>query len=351
MTKPSVTVLVTCAGGTLVPEGLKFLKQSARYDVTVVGVDGSADAIGRHFCDHFETVPMGTADNYITTMENIVKKYNVDLILPWSDGEALALAVNRDVFAAHNCQVASPDADILAKLSDKAQTYDILANAGIAHAEYYRAETLVALEDATEKLYTTYNEFVIKPALSRGGRDVFVIRSDIADEQHYFGGREIHLPYDAFRTKYLKSIAQHFPVVVMERLHEPTYDLDVLSLNGKAMQVVPRKRHNPAGIPFIGNTICADARLVKMGEDVAKIFNLSWLLDVDVMSRKDGTPVVLEVNPRMSGSCPAAMHAGYPLFDQIIALSRGDQIDCVPLTQDVDVIGHTTATQILKKAS
>ena len=33
-------------------------------------------------------------------------------------------------------------------------------------------------------------------------------------------------------------------------------------------------------------------------QKVSKVLNLSWLYDLDVMTRKDGTPVVLEINPR-----------------------------------------------------
>lgn len=346
MGKPAINLLMTCVGGDLASEYLKAYKESRCYDVCVTGVDGRSDAVGQYFCDYFYTVPMGGAQDYIDRMIDIVIERHIQLIIPGSDGEALALSLHRQVFADQGCQIAAPDFKILQTLNDKAQTYQKLSDANLPCADWYSVNSHDELQKATKDIYDRYAEFVIKPALSRGGRDVFVIRSDIEDEQHYFGGREIHLPYQIFLDKYVKSMGQHFPVVVMERLYEPVYDLDVLSWNGQAIQVVPRLRHNPAGIPFTGNTVKADQGLIDMGVRVAEILNLSWLLDVDVMAKKDGTPVVLEVNPRMSGSCPSSVHAGIPLFDQVIALSRGEKPNTVQIERDTVLVKYNAIQKV-----
>ena len=322
--KKSITILMTCTGGDLAPEYLLAMKNSSRYDVTMIAVDGNPDAIGRHFADAFYVVPMGGADDYISTMKSIVQKHKVDLIIVGSDGEALSLTANREIFESAGCKIACPSANILKELSNKASTYTRLQQAGVDCAKFHSVDNLSDLQSAVENLHAEFGELVVKPAISRGGRNVFVIRNDLEEEQSYHGGRETHCPLDVFQKKYQKAAASLFPLVVMQRLHEPTYDIDVLSWEGKPINIVPRKRHNPAGIPFDGNTICLDENLVKLGKKVAEVFNLSWLLDVDVMCTKDGTPVVLEVNPRMSGSCPASVHAGVPLFDNIIALALGD---------------------------
>jgi carbamoyl-phosphate synthase large subunit len=344
--KKQITVLITCVGGDLVPAVVQGFNNSDKYDVTVIGADGRDNAIGQHFCDAFYKVPMGEADDYIDIIQDIVQRHNVQLIVPGSDGEALALSAHSALLKNNGCQVASPSSDILAILNDKAKTYQRLNEANIPCAQWYGVDDLETLNNATKTLYDTYSEFVIKPALSRGGRDVFVVRSDLDREEHYYGGREIHLPFDIFQQKYLKSIAEFFPVVVMERLYEPTYDLDVLSQNGRAIQIVPRLRHNPAGIPFTGNTIKSDQALLSIGEEVAKAFKLSWLLDVDVMSKKDGTPVVLEVNSRLSGSSAASIQAGIPLYDQIMDLAFGEEVCTVGIKNDQVVVPYNALRKL-----
>ncbi len=340
MKKEKVNVLMTCCGGDLAPEYIMAMKNSVRYDITVLAVDGNANAVGKNFADYFSVVPMGQADNYIDTILGLVRQYQIDLIIAGSDGEALSLSFNKVVFAKEGCVVACPSTDVLSQLSNKLTTYKVLKNAGISCADFMEASTAEELQKSTEDMYDRHSEIVIKPAVSRGGRNVFVIRRDIKGEQSYHGGRETHCSWDVFQTKYQKQIADLFPVVVMQRLFEPTYDIDVLGWEGNPINVIPRLRHNPAGIPFEGNTISMNAELVNLGKSVCKAFNLSWLLDIDVMCTSDERPVVLEVNPRMSGSCPASVIAGVPLFDNIVALSRGEEPLLVEPKEGTVIVGY-----------
>lgn len=325
MKKEKINILMTCSGGDLAPEYIMAMKASTRYDISVMAVDGNPNAIGKNFADKFSVVPLGHAENYIQTVLDLVKTHHIDLIIAGSDGEALSLSLNRDIFAKEKCTIACPPVEVLSQLSNKLLTYQILKESGISCADFMEASTLDQLQKATQEMHARHEEIVIKPAISRGGRNVFVIRRDIQGEQSYFGGRETHCSWDVFQTKYQKQIADLFPLVVMQRLFEPTYDIDVLGWEGRPINVIPRLRHNPAGIPFEGNTICMTPQLVSLGKAVCQAFKLSWLLDIDVMCTADGLPVVLEVNPRMSGSCPASVIAGVPLFDNIVALSRGEE--------------------------
>lgn len=344
--KTEITILMTCTGGDLAPEYLKAFRNSARYDVKIIAIDSNPKAIGQHFSDHFEVVPMGVAVGYVERMLKLVKQYSVELIFVGSDPEALILSSNRHKFHEIGCEIASPSIDILENLNDKSKTYSKLKEAGVSQALCFTATNLQHLAEAYENIFDQFGECVVKPALSTGGRDVFVVRSDINEVQEYFGGRELHVPHENFLNDYQQYISVLFPVIVMQRLFEPTYDIDVLSWNGEAKQVIPRLRHNPTGIPFIGNTIKPDNELITIGKEVAKAFNLSWLLDIDVMSTKEGKPVVLEVNPRMSGSCPASIYAGFPLFDDIIALSRGEKIKPVKLEEDSVVLGYKSIVRV-----
>lgn len=347
MKKDKVKILMTCSGGDLAPEYIMAMKNSDRYDISVLAVDGNESAIGRHFADNFSVVPLGHAENYIDSILALVKEHGIDLIIAGSDGEALSLSLNAEIFSKEGCTIACPSAQVLSLLSNKLMTYRLLKESGIPCADFEEAASLDQLQKASQSMYEKHKEIVVKPAISRGGRNVFVIRRDIQGEKSYFGGREIHCTWDIFQTKYQKQIADLFPVVVMQRLFEPTYDIDVLGWEGDAVNVIPRLRHNPAGIPFEGNTVQKTPELLSLGQSVFRAFNLSWLLDIDVMCTKEGTPVVLEVNPRMSGSCPASIVAGVPLFDNIVALSRGDELIRAEPQDGAVILGY----KALKKAS
>ena len=135
-------------------------------------------------------------------------------------------------------------------------------------------------------------------------------------------GREIHIPTKKLTDKYFSMYEKKFfPLVISERLNEPTFDLDMLGFKGKSIRVVSRKRLNPAE-PNAGHIVKRISKLVNIGKKVIKKFNLSWLFDCDLMIDKKGNYKIIEINPRMSGSSVVSIEAGYPLFDDLISISR-----------------------------
>ncbi|MCH8815936.1 MAG: hypothetical protein IH957_12765, partial [Chloroflexi bacterium] len=92
----SFTLLLTCVGGELAPQVIRYLKSSRRHDVKVIGVDADENAAGRHFADAFAVVPRGTDPQYVEAIAELAAKHGADLVLPTSDEEALAMSQSRD---------------------------------------------------------------------------------------------------------------------------------------------------------------------------------------------------------------------------------------------------------------
>ena len=101
-----------------------------------------------------------------------------------------------------------------------------------------------------------------------------------------------------------------FPLVISERLNEPTFDLDMLGFKGKKHKSCFQERLNPAE-PNAGHIVKKISKLVNIGKKVIKKFNLSWLFDCDLMIDKKGNYKIIEINPRMSGSSVVSIEAGY----------------------------------------
>ena len=112
-----------------------------------------------------------------------------------------------------------------------------------------------------------------------------------------------------------------FPVVVMQRLCEPVHDIDMVSLNGKVIQTLPRRRVHSAA-PNEGHVVTPDQKLIELAEIVIRNFKLSWLQDIDAMYDDNGTPYILEINPRPSGSFAVSIAAGVPLIDEIVSIAK-----------------------------
>ena len=135
----------------------------------------------------------------------------------------------------------------------------------------------------------------------------------------------MHVPFKQFSAKILTQYKGKFPLVIMERLYAPTYDLDMLAHVGKPLRIVPRKRLNSAE-PNEGHTIIYNKKLVGIGKKIISIFQLSWLYDCDFMLDKNGKFKVIEINPRISGSAVVSMEAGVPLIDDLISVARSKKI-------------------------
>lgn len=338
--------LISCVGGDLAPLALILMKKSAVESVFLLGVDMSAEASGAAFCDAFRTVPPGRDPGYPDIILALVEEFGIELVMPGSDEEAIAMAPHVERFRARGATLLCAPAEILQRMSDKAGFYQMLADNGLPAPAFGVAENVEALGGLLERFLSRGMDAVIKPARGRGGRDVYVVDRALSEVTPYFGGRELHMPPALFRQEHMKAALAHAPLVVMERLVPPAYDVDVLAWEGESVQVVPRRRLNPAGIPCTGNVLDAAPELAAIGEGVARMLKLSWLYDVDVMTGGDGRFVPLEINPRPSGSVATAVAAGIPIYDQIFRLVRGERPEPMPVPDGRKVVTYLSAAVV-----
>lgn len=319
------TLLMTCVGGELAPQLIRSLKASSRHDVKVIGVDAGEAANGRYFADAFHVVPMGTSPEYVEKIAALVERHGVDLVLPTSDEEALALSRGRELIEQSGCQLACADAETLAIVSDKARCYEYLAELGLPVPNWRRVDDIATLPDVVRQFAREHGDIVVKPAAERGGRGICVIRQDVTGAAPYQGGREFHMDLDTFLTDFAAGFADQAPAVVMERLHEPVHDLDMLAWKGTAIRLVARRRRDSA-LPNEGHVVVNQPDLLELGRRLIAALDLTWLYDCDIMYDQSGNPGILEINPRPSGSIATTITAGVPLLDDMISLAKGEAV-------------------------
>jgi len=337
----SVRVLVTAAGGALAPLNIRLLRESRRHEVWVAGVDTRPDAAGRYFADAFAVVPGGDEPGYVEAIAALVERHGIDLILPWSDEEALALAADRAAIEDKGAALACAPRETLEIMTNKAATYEHLEAAGIGTPDWSLAAGPDALAAAVDRFARDGREFAVKPLVARGNRGTIVVRNDVEGAQPYLASREWHMDLRTFKADYLASVERTLPAMVMERLFPPAYDIDVLAREGEVLRAMPRRRLNPAGVPFTGGVLEPTPALMALAREVTAAMGLSWLYDYDVMTAADGTPVVIELNPRPSGSIAAAILAGVPFYEDLISLAKGEPLPEIAVPDPVAVIPFT----------
>tara|TARA_Y100001970_G_C14160967_1_gene818509 strand:- start:223 stop:1221 length:999 start_codon:yes stop_codon:yes gene_type:complete len=321
-------LLFTCSGGGLSAELRRRVLLGDKYKIKIIAVDHNNSQNAKLFCDSFELVPNGNDVKYSKSIEKLVIKYKVNMVIPCSDEEALALSEDRNEIEKHGCALACTDHETLKILSSKIKTYRVLKKHGIYIPEFYEVNSIDELDSKLSYFLDNNIDTVVKPSSGRGGRNVSIISNN--DSSNYITKK------DFFKNN-IKYYENLFPVIVMERLIEPIYDIDILSYQGVLKRSVVRRRLNPEK-PNDGHIIENIKSLHDLANNIARIFNLSWLYDCDVMMSKNGIPMVLEINPRPSGSIAISVASGLNFIEDMIALHKKEELD------NYEIINHQIIT-------
>lgn len=316
--KMSVTLMLSCVGGSTSAILLEQLRQSGVFNYRLIGIDSQGPGASMVQLDAFYKVPNGSEPDYLDRVLEIVDKEKVEFILPGSDEEALAMARGREQLLQAGVRPMISSDETLALIADKAATYKCLAEQGIAVPEYTLVEDVESLSAAVKDYGYPQRTVVCKPASGRGGRGLHIILGqDNPASWLGAGKREKRIGPREYGEKAMESMVQG-STLVMPSMQAPAYDADIVAQKGNASLIVVRQRMNPAGIPFEGNRIMANPEVQEYCRAVAKALGLDAVHDVDLMTDADGAVRVLEVNPRPSGSMAASLVAGFHVVDVAI---------------------------------
>ena len=92
--------------------------------------------MSKNFSDFFHTVSKGRTKKFISQIKNLTKKYNINLVLPGSDEDALNLSKNRKIIENDITKIACVNYSTLKILSNKQKTYDYLKKQNFDTPEY-----------------------------------------------------------------------------------------------------------------------------------------------------------------------------------------------------------------------
>ncbi len=320
----SLNILITCVGGDYGPEiVLRFKKNKITKKIKIFGTDikKGDDLAAKKFLDKFYQVPKGYKSSYLKKIDQIVKKNKIDLILVTSDEESLVLSKK---YQYSHVKIACSDYKNLIKISNKIETYKLLEKNKIELPHWIEIKKEGEVMKAINNFERKRLDFCIKPAISRGGRDVYVINNKLKKITSFQNSREKHLNLKDFKTNYKNFLKKKYPLLMMEKLKTPVYDLDILSRNGSLISSVCRRRMHSA-LPNSGHIIVNNKKLNLLARKLSKIFNLNFLHDCDLMIDNKNKFKILEINPRPSGSFVVAEAAGFPIIDNIIKIYFNDK--------------------------
>ncbi len=306
---------MTCAGGGIIINDIIYLKKKFK-NLKVYGADQNRKEKIIKYCDKFFKVPKGDDKNYVSKILKICKKYNISIIIPRSDEEAISLSKKKRKIEKAGIKIPINNFNKLKILNDKIATYNKINSVSNLNLKWQIIKSLNQINQV--KNFLNKNKFcVLKPSMSRGGRNIFHLSDNFSYQKNR---RETVTNFKNFKKNYLKSLKNKYPLILMERLYDPVYDLDLLGNKGKYIFHVLRRRINSrdpnSGHLIEGKKLWLKSK--KIAKFLIKNFNLDGLYDCDLMLDKKKNFKILEINPRMSGSVAVCKKANIPILEYML---------------------------------
>lgn len=275
-----------------------------------------------YFHDSFTKIPNFKSKKFIKTLKKIIKKKNIDILIPGSDEEAIKLCESKNKFTTF---ISCPNKKNLEFIKNKYNVLLKLKKKKFISTYFEKISYQNILKKKVNSLKFKDDDFVLKPIFSRGGRDVLTIkRLQTKDILSFNKGRELQVKKSFFyknKNKFLSKFKNKFPIIIMERLFGPNLDIDILAWKGKLIKYVIRQR---IGFQAEKGSIILtkNHKIEKIIKNVVKLFNLTGIYDCDFMFNKKKQPSLLELNPRISGSLYASIFSGANLIEDLILLKK-----------------------------
>ena len=272
------TLLITAIGGDIAQSVARIVRETDQ-SIRIVGVDVHERHAGRHFADHTEVIPPADAPAYVPTLNDIAQRVQADVVWPIHEAE-LALLAKRGVEAI-STPVVWAGAKAVSVGLDKLRTIQSIAADG--HPVPW---TMDASDGDPVAL-----PCIAKPRRSSGSRGVELIRQS----------------HDVRRIQ-----ACGVPYVFQQYLHpssaEVTCGLFRNSIGQSA--TICFERTLSGGLTGWACTIDLPP-VAGLVSRIGKLLSVTGTCNVQLRLMPDGTPMVFEVNPRVSSTAVMRQRLGF----------------------------------------
>ena len=323
----ALTVLVTGAGAPGIAGTIHALRNNPDdAPIRIVAVDMHEEVVGKYLTDAFYVVPPAQDSAFVPSLLDVVERENIDVVLPQVTRELSVLAEVHERFEAVGARLAIAPYSAIKKANDKLSVLVAAEQTSVPYPQYQLTANEQELMQAATSFGYPAKEVVVKPRVSNGMRGLRIISSQPWDVKRFLEqkpqGVEISL-------EELIAILRRGPwpeLVVSEYLPGPEYTVDVF--RGKYVKVaIPRLREQiRSGITFQSVTELRED-LISYSLALADHFDLQYCFGFQFKLAENGTPKILECNPRVQGTMIAGTFAGFNLIYYAIKEAIGDPID------------------------
>lgn len=311
--------MLTCAGRRNYL--IRFFQDALDGQGIVIAADASGDAPALREADRAFMVPFVGDPNYFDALLSICRKWDVRLLISLNDLELPRLAHHRHKFSQIGTIPVVSEPDVVDICFDKWETHLFLKLNG-----FDTPATYLSLADAHKALTVGDLVFpvVVKPRWGTASIGI----------EYAYDANELDLVYELVRRRLAHTIISEASaidpehcVMIQQKLSGHEYGLDVIN-NLDAKHVVTFAKHKlsmRAGETDRAVTV-DNPDLIEVGDKLGSILGHVGNLDCDVIVQ-EGTPYILEMNPRFGGGYPFSHVAGANIPAAMIAWVSGKPVE------------------------
>jgi carbamoyl-phosphate synthase large subunit len=288
-----ITVLVTASGAPGTAALLRALRTNGERGVRIVGTDMSSQAVGRHFCDRFYTVPAGGDAGFADAVLDVVRRENVDVVLPQSSHDLLALSEARERFMGTTVMVSPPEA--IRTSNDKAAAYGLLERLGLRAPAWRKVTGGRALGQAAQELGYPDRPVCFKPVFSSGSRGFRVLDPTVDRAKQLIEERPGNLAMRLTDVLDLLPEEGGPDLLVMELAQGRERTVDGIARAGQVVLGHAKTRQSMrAGLAMYFETL-NDHWLLEVAQRIVAELGIDYFFNIQLVGDQ-----VIEINPRIS---------------------------------------------------
>lgn len=323
-----IGVLITGAGAPGAPGIIYCLRKSGDKRLRLMGIDIDPSAVGSSFVDSFNVIPPPESDDFIPSIFVICDKEKVKVILPLVTRELITLSRAKPDLLSKGIFIPISDHNVMEILNDKHKLSVKARELAVSVPDFELVNNIDELISAVSKLGYPDRPVCIKPPVSNGMRGFRVL--DTSKDRLELLLKE--KPTGVYSTldeviAILKKSNPFPPYLVMGYLPGKEYTVDAIADKGRMLVSIPRLRQR------IKNGISFDAKVVKNEQIIEMTRRLIEGLGVDGVigfqfkERSDGSPCLIESNPRLQGTVILSSACGVNIPYLIVKMVLGEKIE------------------------
>ena len=318
-----VTVLITACGNVYMPGTAASIKNNGERNVRLIGADMNHDDTILQMFDQYYQVPRGDDPSYADAILDICRKEHVDVVIPIMSVELVTLAQNAEKFAEAGVALSVSDLEPLKIANDKLALLKFMQENGIPTARFCEVN---CVEDVDKALETVGVPVVFKTTEGSGSRGMRIIDPSKSRFDILFHEK----PTSAYVTlQDFKETLQEGDMpqmLAMEYLPGHEYTVDMLCDKGKVLYSLCRRGLNVQTSIILDGIVEDKPDITNLCNQVAEKLKLTGNIGFDVKERADGTPVIMECNPRATAGVSEFAASGVNLLYLNIKRCLGEEI-------------------------